>query len=309
MNAIVVGGAGFIGHHLVKRLLGEGWDVVIVDNLHSGKSERMKLVQARRAILMNGMNITKELVKKADVVFNMAAARPNWEFVMKYPEQTVEANVALPGHLARLCVEAKIPLIHSSSSSVYGWSHDFAWSERQFRGENPGVSEEDDLIPANTYGFQKATADSIIEDLQPKACLLRYFNVYGPGQDPKSRYTGVITKFLEQKRNRKKLTVYGTGQQSRDFTFVFDVVDAIMLAYKYAKRRKGVHTFNIGSGKPASVIDIANTISPEGEFDFRPNPPGDVQCTKANTSKAQNALGWKPSEMTVFQFIEDALTH
>lgn len=278
MKAIVIG-AGFIGTHLIHTLRSLNWEV----DVYEKKWKR------------DGLTVTLDDVLGVDAVFNMAAARPNWEFVMKHPEQTIESNITLPGHLARLCKEAGIPLIHSSSSSVYGHSH----------GE--ATTEDTPQFPANTYGFQKATADSIIQDLNPKACLMRYFNVYGPGQDRESPYTGVISKFLQQHKEGKPLTVYGDGSQSRDFTFVEDVVDSLVRAYEFIRDKEGVHPFNIGGGKPTSVIEIADFISPQGERDFRPRPPGDVQKTQADHSKATEALGWQPSRMNVETFIKTQL--
>lgn len=281
-KAICTGGAGFIGHHLVDRLLDEGWEVWNFDNLSTGRRDnlyRFSVNKNYHPVFIDGHRLSLQQLD-ADVVFN-CAAEPRMQRVQQNPQSTLAANVSLVVHLAKQCKAFKKPLIHCSSSSVYGYSHN--------KGE---VREELVISPTNTYGFQKALAESIIQDVQSNAVMLRFFNVYGEGQPNGSPYTGVITKFLKQHREGKPITIYGDGTQERDFTSARDVVDAIIKSYEYITKNAGVHTFNIGSAHPVSVYQIARAIG--GDIEYMEARQGDVQKTRANIEKARKDLGWEP---------------
>lgn len=277
MKFLVAGSLGFIASHLVWQLEGEG---------HSVTGYDLKM-------LRDAFSINDNLVSHYDAIFNCAAL-PRMQFVKENPEETLKANVQLVAHLAKLCKVANVPLIHCSSSSVYGFGH-----------SGHGVFEEEYPMPANSYGFQKALAESIIQDIQPNAALLRFFNVYGEGQPDDSPYTGVITKFLKQHREGKPLTVFGDGSQQRDYTYVKDIVRGMIKAYEYVSKNPGVHTFNLGSGKPFSVKELAEAVG--GELEFLPAREGDVPRTKAVITKARKDLGWEPSDMTPITYIKSQL--
>lgn len=289
-SAIVVGGDGFIGRHLVKRLRQLDWEVVVID-LANKKLGNLKRLQKKYGqhwhsyLHTDGLYVSLADIKswKLDVVINVASFNPNVYHVAKQPRQALRSNVELPAHLAQLCKQADVPLIHSSSSAVYE--------------------------PQTTYGLQKALAESMIDDIGPRHVDLRYFNVYGPGQRANTPYTGIITKFIRAKKANKLLTIYGDGTQSRDFIYVADVVEAIVAAYTFLDIwKKHIHhyEFDIGSGKSTSVLDIANAVG--GEKYFMEEPVrGTPRKTKAYLGLTKKYLNWKSSSMTPQQYIKSVL--
>lgn len=303
MKTVVVGAAGFIGSHVVDRLLADGHEVWGFDDLSTGKHEKLyKKHPQYHPSRVDGRQVGLA-GSKVNAVFN-CAAQPRMQHVKENPESTLDANVKLVAHLTKQCKAYKKPLIHCSSSSVYGHSHnmlgdpeddyDISWSEN-------GIPEYAPLTPANSYGFQKALAESIIWDIQPNTVMLRFFNVYGEGQPDDSPYTGVITKFLKQKREGQTLTMYGDGNQERDFTYIEDVVDAMIKAYEFIKNTEGVYTFNIGSGNPVSINDIAEAVG--GDKEYLEARKGDVSRTCSNSEKARTVLNWEPKG-NVLEWIE-----
>lgn len=298
-KCLIVGGAGFIGSHLVQELIYRGYEVWVADDKSTCSEENYQKIKNILPV-ENLRDIDGLLVdpKGIDAIFN-CAAQPRMQWVKEQPIATMTANVLLPAHLAQQAKKYGIPLIHCSSSSVYGSSHtiESGWSDW-----TEGIYEDAVMSPTNSYGFQKALAESTIQDINPNAVMLRFFNVYGEGQPDDSPYTGVITKFLKQKREGKPLTIFGEGSQERDFTYVKDVVDAMIKSYEYLGENTGVYTFNIGSGNPTSVRDIAEAIS--GDIEYVEARNGDVSRTKANTQKAREALGWEHSDMTPIKYIK-----
>ncbi len=307
-KALVVGGAGFIGHHLVQELVYRGFEVYVIDDKSTCSEENLKSISAilpeKNLKIANGLLVN---IKGMDIVFN-CAAQPRMQWVKEQPIRTITANVML---VAQLAVQAKIhgiPLVHCSSSSVYGHNHNHE-DDGIFLWEEGGIPEDEEMSPTNSYGLQKALAESTIQDMSPNAVMLRFFNVYGAGQPDSSPYTGVITKFLKQKREGKKLTIFGDGSQERDFTYVKDVVDAMIRSYEflrghqgYPTKNTGVHVYNIASSNPCSVKDIAFAVG--GDIEYLENRPGDVERTKGNIEKAREDLGWSPSDMTPIKYIK-----
>lgn len=286
----VIGAAGFIGSNLVDRLLYDGHTVWGFDNLSTGIPANLEKKHPKFYPVKADARSIGLQKSKVKGVFN-CAAEPRMQWVKENPERTLDANVKLVAHLARQCEKYKKVLVHCSSSSVYGHAHDIDWSD------NSGIREDDiHLMPANTYGFQKALAESVINDLSNTtlhASMLRFFNVYGEGQQDDSDYTGVITKFLKLKKEGKPLTIFGDGTQERDFTYVQDVVSAMIQAYEFSSKNPGIHTFNIGSSLPVSVQAIAEAVG--GSIEYLQARPGDVQKTKADIEKARKDLGWEPN--------------
>lgn len=296
MNVLIAGSAGFLGHHLVETLLKRGDTVHGVDNFTTSTGEKTKeLVKKHKTFTFNRMDaLGLSSVERYEVVYN-CAAQPRMEHVRKHPQETLKANVGLVAHVGGLCKRDGVPLVHCSSSSVYGFSHTAV--------ERP-ICEYDLKVPANTYGIQKLLAESILYDLKPEAILLRFFNVYGPGQPDDSPYTGVITKFLKQKQDGVPLTIFGDGTQERDFTFVDDAVNALVNAGERLAnvRNIGVRAYNIGSGKSWSVKEIAEAIG--GEITFQPRREGDVKKTCADVTLAENEIFLNLSDMTPIRWVK-----
>lgn len=288
---LVTGGAGFIGSHIAARLVALGKRVRVLDNLSSGKLEHMASFRERVEFLKGDIRRFEDCrraVKGADFVIHQAAIRS----VPKSVDRPVESNdTNITGTLNVLVAarEAGVKrVVYASSSSVYGDTKVFP--EREAHMPNPvspyAVSklagEHYAMMFAKTYGLETVS--------------LRYFNVFGPRQDPESMYSAVIPKFMEQAFQGIPLEVHWDGRQSRDFTHVANVVSANLLA---AKTTKGVGgTFNVANGLCYSLIDIVKVIEKimgrRIEVRFHPKRKGDVRKTFADISRARKFLGYKP---------------
>lgn len=287
MRALVTGGAGFIGSNLVDYLIEQGHDVVVIDDLSSGKRENVN----PKATLYE-KDISSPLPKllsyfyKVDTVFHLAAW-PRVPRSIKDPLGTNRVNVIGTLNVLQACRQLMIKrLIYSSSSSVYG---------------NQGEAQmNEDMIPSpiSPYGLQKligeqyATVFARLFDMSITS--LRYFNVYGPRQLMEGAYSLVIGKFIDLKRQGKKLTVYGDGTQTRAYTHVSDVVHANYLVAT-SPELKGHNIFNVGTDKETSVNQIANLVGGEVKH-IIPNPRGDFEEERksADFLKIKEYYGWEP---------------
>lgn len=289
MKYLVTGGAGFIGTNLVKELLGQGHEVVILDNYAAGKKpERMQA----GALYVEGDICNPADLDKACVgvsgIFHMAAL-PRVTFSVENPELTHNVNVN--GTLQVLLAAKRNSIkrvIFSSSSSTYG-------------GQDAGnLLEEDTAIkkPVSPYALHKLIGEHycrIFADLYGvETVSLIYFNVYGPYFDPDGAYALVVGKFLKQKKEGQPLTICGDGEYYRDYTHVKDVVRGNILAMQSDKVGKG-ETINIGCGRPTTVNELAKIMG--GEFVYVPARLGDQRFSGANNTKARELLGWEPSIM------------
>jgi len=284
---VVTGGLGFIGSHLVERFT-ENNDVVIVDNQSTGTIENiMELDTSRIDTTFGSINNLKleEIFEGADYVFHLAAVTS----VPQSVEDPVKSNeVNITGTLKVLEAARKTDvtkLVFSSSSAVYGET------------EVLPISEDMPINPLSPYAVSKATAElycnvyTEIYDL-PTTCL-RYFNVFGPKQDPNSQYAAVIPIFIDKLLKNERPTIYGDGEQTRDFVSVERVVDANELAAK--SKETGI--FNIGLGKSTSINQlfelVKESIKKDIEPVYEPARSGEIKHSVADVSKAQ-AIGFKP---------------
>ena len=280
---IVTGGAGFIGSHLVDKLIEEGYEVIVIDNLSTGKKENInfKAVFYKKDIC--DFEEIKPLFDGADYVFHLAAI-PRIPFSIKNPIKTSKVNILGTINVFKAALENKIKrVIFASSSSVYGNQEKLPFKE--------------DMIPnpISPYSLQKFVGEKFAKlftnlyDI-PIVCL-RYFNVYGPRINFDSDYTLVIGKFLKQKAENKSLTIYGDGEQTRGFCYVEDVVRANIKAME-SKSIVGGEVINISSGKTQSINYLAELIG--GSVKFLPIRKGDILHAKADISLANNLLNWQP---------------
>lgn len=281
-TALVTGGAGFIGSHIVDHLIAEGFSVRIIDNFSGGKKERVN----PRAELYES-----DLTKYADIenIFNgiryvfHTAAMPRAPYSIEKPIETNEANVNATLNVLHAAKECGVKrVIYSASSSAYG--------------NQPTMPLRENMTPhpMSPYGLQKHVGEQycrIFSDLYGlETVCLRYFNVYGPRLDPEGDYALVIGKFLKQIKEGKPLTVTGDGKQSRDFTHVKDVARANILAMLSDKVGKG-DVINIGGGKNHTINDLAAVIGgPVVHVEPRVEPAHSV----ADITKAKELLGWQP---------------
>jgi UDP-glucose 4-epimerase len=284
MNALVTGGLGFIGSHVVDLLIAEGLTVTVVDNLSTGNKEFAN--QKAEYIYRNVEELEAGEVAKYDYVFHLAAL-PRIQPSFTDPEEHENANViATIRLLEALKTSKKIKkLVYSASSSCYG---------------NPihtPTAEDSQIAPLSPYALQKYAAEQYClilgERNQIPINTLRYFNAYGPRSfNPLNRfnaYTSVIGIFHYQKKNGEKLTITGDGSQQRDFVHVRDIAKANFLA---AVTDKNYSFYNIGFGTCYSILEIAEKFN--HPYIFIPERKGEAKITLADISKIKNELGWSP---------------
>jgi UDP-glucose 4-epimerase len=287
-NVIVTGGMGFIGSHLTEKLL-EDNEVTVIDNESTGKIENIKhLPDQNNLTVIKGsivdLNLT-EIFKGKDYVFHLAAI-PSVPRSVKDPFSSNEANVTGTLNVLIAAKDAGIKkVIFSSSSSVYG--------------DTPTLPKREDMPinPMSPYAITKATGEMYCRVFQelygfPTVCL-RYFNVFGPRQDPNSQYAAVIPKFITAILNDESPVIYGDGEQSRDFSFIKHVVSANMLSCESDKT--GV--FNIACGRRITINELVIYINEILGKDIMPkyvNPRlGDIKHSLADISKARS-FGYNP---------------
>lgn len=284
MKIIVTGGAGFIGSHLVDRLIKENHNVVVLDNLSTGKKENLNKKAKFYKIDICSPKIFEIFKKeKPEIVFHLAAI-PRVPLSVKEPILTTKVNVLGTVNIFKAGIEVKVKrIIFASSSSVYG--------------NQKKLPLKENLIPnpISPYGLQKLTGEkfaNLFTSLYKIPIIsLRYFNVYGPRIDFDSEYSLVIGKFLKQKAEGKPLTIFGDGNQTRGFCYIDDVVEANIKAME-SRKLKGGEVINIGSEKSYSINYLAKLIG--GPVEYLPPRPGDVLHTKADITLAKKLLNWEP---------------
>ncbi len=288
---LVTGGAGFIGSHIAEALVQEGKRVRILDNLSTGKKGHMASFENRIEFVegdIRDLDACRSAMSDVDFVIHQAAIRSVPKSVDR-PTESHDANATGTLNMLVAAREAKVRrFVYASSSSVYGDAKRFPQKE-EYRPQ-----------PVSPYAASKLCGEHYAmlytKTMGLETVSLRYFNVFGPRQDPESLYSAVIPKFMEQAYLGRPLEVHWDGRQTRDFTHIRNVVSANLLA---AKTRKGIgETFNIANGKTHSLLDIIKVIeSILGRKLQRRHTPmrrGDVRKTWADISRARRLLGYKP---------------
>ena len=281
-RAIVTGGAGFIGSHVVDALINEGYEVIIVDNMSAGKRER---VNPRALLIEEDVRNTARLVeifKEGDSIFHLAAL-PSVPYSILHPEETNDINIG--GTLSVLEAARKMGvrrIVYSASSAVYG------------NNETLPLHEELLPEPVNPYGIQKYAgehylrAHSIIHGLETVS--LRYFNVYGPRMNLEGPYAAVIGAFIRHRKAGLPLPIIGDGGQTRDFVHIADVARANVLAMQSLSVGKG-ESVNIGTGQGVSILELAEIIG--GDIEYK-DAVDEIRHSRADNTKAKNLLNWEP---------------
>ena len=292
MKCLVTGGAGFVGSHLVDRLVEEGYDVVIVDDLSLGKEEFINKKASFHKVDIRNFSELQPLFEGVDVVFHLAA-EPRLPISIEDPIGTHGVNVTGTLHVleaARLAGVGKV--VFSSSCAVYGDCPRLPLQETEIPvpkspyGLHKRIGEEYAMLYAELYGIPTVS--------------LRYFNVFGPRKLADGGYPMVIPIFLKQRQEEKKMTVVGDGTNTRDYVHVTDVVDANIRAWK--SDVPGGEIINIGSNRQVSVNDIAELIG--GETEFLPSRSGEMEHARADNTKAKKLLGWEPT-ITLEEGVEE----
>lgn len=286
-TSVVTGGAGFIGSHLVRKLLERGDRVIVFDNFSSGSMSNLEDIQSAVSIINGDVRDAEAIdvaLKGADVVFHLAAISSVLLSVDK-PQPTWEVNLQGTWNTLEACRKSDVKrLVFASSASVYGSSTEYPFKEDiTLQGSSPYATSK--LIGERICGLYQRLYDL-------ETSCLRFFSVYGPRQNPKSQYSAVIPTFATLLLSETPPTIYGDGSQTRDFIYVEDIVRAIVIA---SEAREAVgQVFNVGSGVETSIKRLYNhicdslgaSIVPQ----FAPLKPGDDPRTLADTSKAAELL-------------------
>ena len=290
MTTLVTGGAGFIGSHLVRRIVASGERVRVVDDLSTGSVARLTTVQEQiefAQIDLATADLTS-VVAGIDAVYHLAAI-PSVPRSVRDPLPTNSSIVI--GTLRLLIAATKAGasrFVHSSSSSVYGDT------------EISPKTENLPPRPLSPYAVAKLAAEGYVRVWSSiyglPTVTLRYFNVFGPGQDPASQYAAVIPRFITAALRGDSVAVFGDGKQTRDFTYVENVVDANVRA-----RSASVSgcIYNIAAGEPHSVLELVTSLErvlqrPIG-VRHEATRPGDILHSHADITSAERDLGWRPA--------------
>ncbi|MFC2134810.1 SDR family oxidoreductase [Bacteroidota bacterium] len=289
---LITGIAGFIGSNVAEQLLEQGYDIVGIDNLSTGKKENLKhiikKIKFKKGDITN-LKFLKKSMKNVDYVLHYAAL-PSVPYSISHPVETHKVNVngTLNVLLAARYNKVK-KIIFASSSAVYG------------NTDSLPIKEGQELNPFSPYAAQKILGEYYCKLFYNayglRTTALRYFNVYGPRQDPNSQYAAVIPKFISLIKKGKSPIIYGDGSQTRDFISVNDVVKSNILAIKDKKSDGKV--YNVASGKKTKILDLVKELNSLIGTNIQPileNPrPGDVKHSYANISKIKKELKFKPS--------------
>ncbi len=290
MKALVTGGAGFIGSHLVEALVKRGGRVRIVDNLSAGALKNLKAVSSRVEFIRGDIreeSVLRRAVRGVEVVYHQAALRSVPKSVDN-PSAYHDVNVTATFHLLRLAKEAGVRrVVYASSSSVYGDRTPLPQSEQILpRPQSPYAAsklamEVYCMMFTRLYGLETVG--------------LRYFNVFGPRQSLENKYAVAVPKFITSMINGEPPPIHGDGRQTRDFTYVGNVVQANLKAA--AARKAPGEVFNIASGSHHSVRELAELIREilgvQTRPKFGPKRRGDVLHTWADIRKAKRLLGYR----------------
>ena len=286
-RVLVTGGAGFIGAAVARRLTNCGANVTVLDDLSGGTRS-----YPQGATLIEGSvrdrNLLDAVVAGHALIFHLAAR--GIIASTRSPVDDLETNAAGTLNLLLAAREHRIErLVYASSASIYG---------------NPGrlpVSEDDDLVPLSPYGVSKLAGErycvAFHESYGVPAAVVRYSNVYGPGQRGDSAYAGVVTRFLVRGSRAEPLQIYGDGHQTRDFTFIDDVVDATVVAGIHPRAEGEV--FNVGTGIETSVVDLAAAIGralgrPAEIHHVDPRDIDNIERRAVSIEKIRRTLRWSP---------------
>ena len=289
MKYVVTGGAGFIGSVITKKLVDRGNDVVVIDNLNTGKEENLQSVRDKITFLNNSIldiDVLENETKNIHGLFHQAALASVQDSFLK-PEEYNNVNVNGTKNILKLAKENNFKVVYASSSSVYG------------NPEKIPISESDKKTPINPYAETKLKKEELAKEYSKngvKVIGLRYFNVFGKGQS--KEYAGVLKLFLERIRDNLPPKINGDGTQFRDFVYVDDVANANIMSMDSNVDHE---FFNVGTNTSITILELANKIIKHSGLElkpiFGPELKGDVKKTIANIDLIKEKIGWKPTVM------------
>ena len=287
MKYIVTGGAGFIGSNIVKKLVARGDNVVVIDNLNTGREENLASVKDKIIFLKDdilNVDLLEQHTDALDGIFHQAALASVQDSFSK-PEEYNNVNVNGTENILKLAKKNDFKVVYASSSSVYG------------NPEKIPISESDSKNPINPYAETKLKKEGLAvkySQIGVKVIGLRYFNVFGKGQS--KEYAGVLKLFLERIRDQLPPKINGDGTQFRDFVYVEDVADANIMSMDSDVNHE---FFNVGTNTSITILQLAKTIIESAGLNiepiFGPALKGDVQKTIANIDLIKEKIGWEPS--------------
>jgi UDP-glucose 4-epimerase len=286
MKVLVTGGAGFIGSHIVRKLLDEGCHVAVVDNLATGSEDRVPARCPLYKVDVAGSELAEVMAfEKPDYVIHQAA-QIDVQRSLRDPLGDARTNVLGTINVLTQCGELGVKkLVYASSAAAYG------------HPAYLGVDEQHPAEPISFYGISKYMPEHYIRAFSRlhglKYVILRYANVYGIGQDPKGE-GGVISIFMDRVLRRQPPVIYGDGEQTRDFIYVSDVAEANVRALKYGENT----TCNISTNKEVSINELVEMLGLVAGTDIKPvykeARPGDIRHSRLDNSLAARELGWQP---------------
>lgn len=290
---LITGIAGFIGSSIARALLAQGDSVRGIDNLATGKRENiaeiLSRIDFREADLLD-MHAVREACSGVDYVYHEAAI-PSVPKSVIDPLGSNQANVDGTVHVLIAARDARVKrVIYAASSSAYG--------------DTPTLPKREDMSPnpISPYAVAKLASEYYMTSFYRcyglETVCLRYFNIFGPRQDPTSPYSGVLAKFITQMLNGEEPTILGDGEQSRDFTYIDNAVHANLLAARAPASEVAGRVFNIATGKRFDLNEtfriLKKLMSFQGNVKYGPERAGDVKHSLADMTKAEKHLGYKP---------------
>jgi nucleoside-diphosphate-sugar epimerase len=296
---LVTGGAGFIGSHIAQRLVETGHEVVVLDNFFTGSRANLSELESKLRVVegdVRHLETVEECAAGCEVVFHEAAI-VSVPFSVERPQESHDVNIQGTLNVLQAARKAKTRrVVFASSAAIYG--------------EEPTLPKTEAMRPEpmSPYGVEKITGEHYLATWSKLFSLetvaLRYFNVFGPRQDPRSPYSGVISIFVDRILDGRPITFFGDGSQCRDFVYVANVVDANLLA----AMRPGVsgHAYNVACGKRTTLVELASLIERAAdrsvERSFAEPRAGDIKESVADIARACAELGYAP-----FVDVEDGL--
>ncbi len=281
-KAVVTGGAGFVGSHVVDALIKEGFAVSVIDDLSGGKRDNVHKDATLHVVDVRDSKAIAPIIAGREFVFHLAAL-PRVQYSIEYPEETNSVNVGGTLAVLKASKDAGVKrVVYAASSSAYG------------NQETLPLSEDVPPQPLSPYALQKYVGElycRVFSEVYGLSTVsLRFFNVYGSRLDPEGAYALVIGKFLKQKKDGVPLTITGDGQQTRDFTHVQDIVRGMILAARSEHVGKG-EVINLGRGQEVSVNALAELI---GGTTVHIEPRLEPRHTRADITRAKEFLNWTP---------------
>lgn len=294
MRYLVTGGAGFIGSHIAESLVRDDHKVLILDNLSTGNYKNLKEISTKIEFIegdIRDSEICINAAKGCDGIFHQAALVSVVDSIER-PRENHDINITGTGNVLEAArIQSCKRIVFASSAAIYG--------------NSPALPKNETMLPEplSPYGAAKIAGEHLLqayaEQYGINCVALRYFNVYGPRQDPSSMYSGVISKFVDCAKNKTTPKIFGDGKQTRDFVYVEDVVQANLKAMTAPVKMPFLRC-NIGTGIATSLLDVVEALRHiSATFDqpqFELERPGDIHHSVADITSARNQLGFQPQK-------------